>query len=163
MTAANVFISSCITIDFWWRAQHLVSWQWRGFAGGVARSDADSPLMVGAAPPTIADIIITAGWSCRCWSCWGSVFFIFPGGGPWCSIWLHLMFWNGDGPSLHDYCIGTAALELSESFPTEESVTALYSWLDMMVWVLLCKWEVEQGGNMRLRMPSYVPHIVGAL
>lgn len=57
--------------------------------------------------PTIADIVITEGRDCRCWS--GSeeltqIYFHFSGWVVRCSIWLHLMFSNGDGPSLHDYC-----------------------------------------------------------
>lgn len=33
--------------DFWWRVQHLVPWQWRGFAGSLTRSDTNSTPMVG--------------------------------------------------------------------------------------------------------------------
>lgn len=60
-------------------------------------------------------------------NCFGTIPF-FCGGwgvGGWCSLWLHLMFWNAGGPSLHDNCISTEASEVSELYPTEESLLRL--------------------------------------
>ena len=54
----------------------------------------------------------------------------------WFSSWLHIMF------------------STAELFPTEESIAALYLCLDLIVWVLLCKWKPLHGGNTRVRMPS---------
>ena len=81
---------------------------------------------------TSHDIIITLGGSCRCWKSSGKL----PGYNfvcywVWCNIWLHSMFWNADGLTLHDYCIVTAASKLSESFPTEESLL----WLCTLGWI----------------------------
>jgi len=66
----------------------------------------------------------------------------FLSGGWWRDIWLHLMLWNADGPSLWDYCISTVASELS--FPTEKSALQLCTlgW----IWSFECfyvneKWE----------------------
>lgn len=70
----------------------------------------------------LADVIITVGRTCRCWSCSvvgnyrGIILFSWV----WWILWILLMFWNADGQSLPDCCIKTAASELSESFPIEE-------------------------------------------
>lgn len=45
--------------DLWWRAQHLVPWQRRGFAGRLTRAVADSSPVVGAATH------FSAGWHCN--------------------------------------------------------------------------------------------------
>lgn len=106
---------------------------------------------------TVADVIITVGRDCRHWSCSVKLLgynFIFCGGDfmqPMITFNVLKCWWVKFAWLLYRLCSFKTA---SGSFPTEESVTALYSRLDMMLWVLLCKWEVEQGGNMKLRMPS---------
>lgn len=49
LSGGNWFCLMCTNTDFWWRAQRLVSWQRRGFAGRLTRGDAYSALMVGVA------------------------------------------------------------------------------------------------------------------
>lgn len=100
----------------------------------------------------IATVIIFVGRSCTCsyngkLHLYGFILFV------WCSLWLHLMFWKADGSSFCMIIDSALRLEKCQNY-RRLSVTAFYSCLDMMVWVLLCKWKVEQDGNLRLRMPS---------
>lgn len=102
----------------------------------------------------------------NCRSCSGKLpgfnFVLGVGNARWCWIWLHLMFWNVDGPSLCDYCIGSTTSELS--FPTGLSVLQLctLSW----IWRFECFYGNEKSSRMEIldtECPHKSPYIVGAL
>lgn len=142
--------SFLINSDFWWRVQHLVSWQWRCFARSSSCINANSPTMVGI---TRCYRQHTRVGNCRCEGVvenYLDVIF-FGGGEDQHMITLNVLksWWANFRWLLYRQC-GFRAVISSR----RECATALYSWLDMKVWVLLCKWAVEQDGNMRLRMPS---------
>lgn len=111
---------------------------------------------------TIADVTIIGGRNSRYWSCGGKLLgyhFIVCVRVCWGYSMQHMITFNVFEMLMGQVCmIIVSALQLQNRAwiisNRRDSVIALYSWLDMMVWVLLCKWEVEQGGNMRLRMPS---------
>lgn len=147
-------LSTCAAADFRWGVQHLVSWQWRRSAGSLTRSHTDSTLMVGGQK---TDDRCVVGWNCL-----GIIlsFFFFLNGG-WSGVPPDYIscFEILDGPSLRDYFIFRTVRIISTRV---ESVTVLYSCSELMVWVLLCKSQVEQGRNLRLPLisPSYCERFV---